>query len=664
MERDGVTFRLTDNFLSKFKGKQPKWGPLGFFTFKRTYAREKPNGQSEEFWECLKRVTEGTFLVQKMHCERMHLPWDNRRAQLSAQEMFTRMWTFKFLPPGRGLFAMGTSFIFEKGGAALNNCGFVSTDQIDTDFSAPFVWVMDMSMLGVGCGFDTLGRHRELYLKQPRKSNDTHVCEDSREGWVALVKRTLDSYVGRDSLPSAVDFSLIRAAGEPIRGFGGIAPGHEPLRKVYNSIRKECDSYVESEELVDSTLIVDLMNHIGAAVVAGGIRRTAEIAFGDNDDEDFANLKNYKLNPEAKNKPRWASNNSILAQVGQDYSSVASLISANGEPGLIWLDNMQKFSRMGDPEDNKDTRAKGCNPCGEQTLESFELCNLVETFPVGHESLDDYKRTLKYAYLYGKTVTLLLTHDERTNQIMGRNRRIGVSQSGIVENIHRRGLSEHIRWCEEGYKEIKDWDEAYSEWLIIPKSKKKTSVKPSGTVSLLPGRTPGMHFPHSEYYIRRIQISINSPLWETMRDAGYRVEPSVYQPSSTMVVEFPVHERNFWRRKADVTLWEQFVLAALLQRHWADNQVSCTVTFKQSESADVEHALAAFERQLKSISLLPLTDHKYEQPPYEEISEGTFKQTVLRLKKLKLKSIEPKEHSFCDGDVCEFNPDRMELEKS
>jgi hypothetical protein len=401
------------------------------------------------------------------------------------------------------------------------------------------------------------------------------------------------------------------------------------------------------------------MNLIGAAVVAGGIRRTAEIAFGEPGDLDFLYLKDPE-NPDFEAKPRWASNNSIMAEVGMDYSRIAEMVAKNGEPGVIWLDNIRAFSRMGGSPDNKDARAQGCNPCGEQTLESFELCNLVETFPVAHESLDDYKRTLKYAYLYAKTVTLLLTHDERTNAIVGRNRRIGVSQSGIVENIALRGLSEHIRWCEAGYDTIEKWDGKYAEWLIIPLSKKRTSIKPSGTVSLLPGRTPGMHFPHSEYYIRRILVPKQSDLWKVMKDAGYKVEASTYQPDYSMVVEFPVHEAHFWRKKADVTLWEQFTLAALLQRHWADNQVSCTVTFRGDESGDISHALSAFERQLKSISLLPLTGHEYKQAPYEEITAATYKKRCKGLRVPVLRKVEPKEHSFCDSDgVCQ-----LPLEKS
>ena len=156
MDYKSVSFNLTDNFMHNYKWRQPQWGPLGYFTYKRTYARPLSANKSEEFWQTLQRVTEGTFVIQKQHCVDYHLPWNERQAQRSAQEMFKRMWEFKFLPPGRGLWAMGSDFAFKKGGACLNNCGFVSTASLQHDFSEPFVWLMDMSLLGVGVGFDTI----------------------------------------------------------------------------------------------------------------------------------------------------------------------------------------------------------------------------------------------------------------------------------------------------------------------------------------------------------------------------------------------------------------------------------------------------------------------------------------------------------------------------
>lgn len=151
--------------------------------------------------------------------------------------------------------------------------------------------------------------------------------------------------------------------------------------------------------------IVDLFNFIGKCVVAGNIRRTAEIAFGEHDDSEFLNLKNYEIFPE-RMEYGWVSNNSIFAKIGQDYSDVAKNISLNGEPGLCWLDNMQAFGRMIDKPDYKDIKAAGGNPCLEQTLESHEMCCLVETFPDNHKSIKDFKDTLELAFIYAKTVTL------------------------------------------------------------------------------------------------------------------------------------------------------------------------------------------------------------------------------------------------------------------
>ena len=658
MEYKAVSFSLKDNFIHNFKWKQPQWGPLGYFTYKRTYARPLTPTKSEEFWQTLQRVTEGTFAIQKQHCQDYHLPWNERQAQRSAQEMYKRMWDFKFLPPGRGLWAMGSDFAFKKGGACLNNCGFVSTADLAHDFAAPFVWLMDMSLLGVGIGFDTKGafQDKEIYLRQPRAARDPHVVEDSREGWVATFKRILDAHYGNDSLPSEFDYSQIRPEGSIIKGFGGVAPGPGPLQELVLRTTTKLQSYLAQGAPVDSTLIVDLMNFAGAAVVAGGIRRSSEIALGTMADNDFNNLKtNGHLDDPLL--ARWASNNTHVVQVGDDYEAAAKRTQENGEPGYFWIENARAYGRMIDPPTNKDHRVMGTNPCGEQSLESYELCNLVETFPNRCDDQEDYEKTLKYAYLYAKTVTLMRTHDSRTNQVMTRNRRIGCSQSGIVENINSRGFRTHMQWCDSGYSKVMLWDKVYSEWLGVPESIKKTTVKPSGTVSLLPGVTPGVHYPHAEYYIRRMRVANTSHLIPAMVEAGYHVEPDINLPKSTMVISFPVHEPNFTKRKDQVSMFEQLELAAQMQCYWSDNQVSVTVTIKEGE--DVAAALSMYETRLKAVSFLPLKKHGYKQAPYEEITEDEYLDMIDGLKRPKLNiGMEDDGKTFdkfCDADgVCEI----------
>lgn len=644
------SFYLSSTFLEEFRGSQPNWGfnGMGYFVYKRTYARPLAEGGTEEWWQTCRRVVEGVYNVQKIHCKRFGLPWNDRKAQNSAQEMFRRMWDFKFLPPGRGLWAMGTDVMYLKGSAALNNCGFVSTKDISVDFAAPFCFLMDMSMLGVGVGGDCKGAGT-ITIKEPMILPGTvHKIVDSREGWVEALRLLLNSYTRKDYLPR-FDYSDIRPEGTPIKGFGGVASGPEPLKEMLQSVGGLLEENID--ERITSGIIVDIFNLIGKCVVAGGVRRTAEIMFSDANDEEFINLKADK---EKLMSHRWASNNSVFGEVGMDYSHLVDRIADNGEPGIVWLDTMRKYGRLSDPITNADERAMGSNPCSEQTLESFELCCLVETFPAHHEDLSDYAKTLKFAYLYAKTVTLIPTHDSRVNAVMLRNRRIGCSMSGITQAIEKFGRHKFFtEFCNEGYEYIQRADKYYSEWLCVPSSIKTTSVKPSGTVSLLCGASPGIHYAHSEFYIRRVTLQKNSPLVQAAKDAGYAVEVSAYSPDTSVVVEFPVKEQFYSKGKDDVSIFEQFMNAADMQYWWADNQVSITVTFSKDEKKDILPCLEYFDDKLKSVSLLPIAEHGYTQAPYESIDEETYLAMSANIRQFDLDfNTHEVDDKFCDGDSC------------
>jgi adenosylcobalamin-dependent ribonucleoside-triphosphate reductase len=652
-------FKLSENFVSKYKRKKAPFGfnGLGELVYMRTYSRIKDDGKNERWWETVQRVVEGTYSMQKNHIDNYQLGWNAWQAQKSAQEMYDRIFNMKFLPPGRGLWAMGTAITEEKGlYAALNNCAFVSTSTIKEDYSKPFCFLMDASMLGVGVGFDTKGAG-EIVVKGINKSRNKEIFEipDTREGWVESLRLLLESYFHGTS-DIKFDYKKIRDAGEPIKGFGGVSSGPEPLKEVHDSIREVLEK--NSGEPITVTTIVDIMNLIGKCVVAGNVRRTAEIVFGDPDSEEYLDLKNYKVNPH-REMYGWTSNNSIFAELGMDYTEAAKRIVDNGEPGFAWLDNMRHYSRMKNGGDNKDHRVAGGNPCLEQSLESYELCCLVETFPSNHDSLEDYQRTLKYAYLYAKSVTLGRTHWSDTNRVMLRNRRIGCSVSGVAQFITNRGLNEFRDWLEGGYDTIQEWDKMYSDWFAIPRSIKTTSVKPSGTVSLLAGATPGLHYPESRFYIRRVRLSNHSELLEPLKKAGYKLEPAFGSEDTTMVVEVPVDVGEGIRTASELSIWEQFSLAAFMQRHWADNQVSCTVTFDpETEANEIAPALNYFQYHLKGISLLPRHDYgAYQQMPYEAINEKTYNKEVKKLGKLTfgvIKNEEAEIDKFCNNDSCEI----------
>ena len=657
---EGEYFRLDDSFIRQYTGKKPKFGfnGLGEFVFYRTYSRIKEDGLKETALDVFKRVVEGCYEIQRRYCNMMHIPWTLARAQLSAQEMFTRMWDFKFLPPGRSLWAMGTDFMWERGSAALNNCGFISTKDMASDPAEPFYFMTDMSMLGVGIGFDTRGAG-DVEVCQPHGHKNVISIEDSREGWARSVKSIIRSYTVEPQLGRIeFDTSMIRKKGTPIKGFGGKASGSGVLTRLHDMMFTLFENILRRDDRrIMSVDIVDLMNYIGKCVVAGNVRRTAEIAFGMPDDEDYISMKDESIHPAECDSHRWASNNSIFGDVGMDYGRLAAQTAKNGEPGYLWLDNVRNYGRMVDGrQDGIDARALGANPCVEQSLEDHELCCLVETFPAHHRNSEDYLRTLKFAYLYGKTVTLLPTHCRQTNSVLLRNRRIGLSQSGIIQSFKKFGRRAVLSdFCDTGYKTICYWDNIYSDWLCCSKSIKKTSVKPSGTVSLDAGATAGIHYTiaPSRNYWRRVRVAHDSALVEILRDAGYHVEPDK-KDDRTIVVTFGISVPDV-PAVNEVSIWQQVKNAVDYQRYWADNQVSCTVQFAEHEKDEIQSVLEAFDDRLKGISFLPQENHGHIQAPYEKADPDEVAEYNSHLKPLDMTEYiyeDVNATKFCDGDTC------------
>lgn len=648
-----MKFQLEKNFIESYSKKAVNFGfnGLGEITYYRTYSRLKDNGENEKWHETVERVVNGIYSIQKKHILEQDLGWNENKAQKSAKEMYDRMFNFKFLPPGRGLWTIGTSIIDKGLGAAANNCGFVSTKDIDKDFAKPFCFMMDMSMLGVGVGFDVKGEGIFMPWKPESKEDEvfTYQIPDTREGWVESIELLLRSYQLGDQ-EIQFDYSLIRKAGEPIKTFGGVSSGPAPLKKLHKQIRKLLDS--KHEQYLSATDIADIMNMIGVCVVSGNVRRSAQIMFGDPTSQEYLDLKNYKVNPR-REAFGWTSNNSVVCDEHTDYTEAAKRTAINGEPGYFWLENAQKYGRLVDPINWKDKRVVGCNPCAEQSLENYELCCLVETFPHNHDSLEDYLRTLKFAYLYAKTVTLLKTHNKDTNKVLLRNRRIGLSQTGIAQFLEKHTLEEYRQWCDEGYHTIQKYDEIYSNWLCIPKSVKTTSIKPSGTISLLAGATPGMHYPEDNFYIRRVRMAATSPLVKSCIEAGYHCEVDVYDESS-MVIEIPV--KINCKTINQVSIWEQTALAVFIQKWWADNQVSCTITFKPEEAKEIPSILTYNQYNLKAISFLPKVEEgAYKQMPYEAISEEKYNSLIKNIKALDISNLsqDSKPELYCDTDKCE-----------
>jgi len=669
------SFRLNDDFVASYKEKKAPFGytdsagnSVGEITFLRTYSRLKEDGTKETWTDVCERVINGMYSIQKDHCKSQRLPWSDAKAQASAKEAFDRMFNLKWTPPGRGLWVMGTDIVnVQKNSAALQNCAFVSTAEMTKQNPGkPFGFLMEASMLGVGVGFDDKGADKEFIIQSPNEKDAmVYDVPDTREGWVESTVLLINQYLKQNHPTMVFGYDKIRKYGEPIKTFGGTAAGPEPLIKLHRHIQQLFAG--RGGEKITRRDLADIGNLIGVCVVSGNVRRSAELLIGRIDDEEFLDLKNAERFPERNSydpaSPGWGwmSNNSVEVSVGTDFSPIIDGIVRNGEPGVIWMDTTRKYGRLADPANNKDHRVTGYNPCAEQSLESYECCTLVETYLNRHDDLEDYKRSLKFAYLYAKTVTLLPTHWEETNAIMQRNRRIGTSMSGVANFADIHGLPVLRDWMDEGYRIIKAYDTTYSEWLGIRESIKTTTVKPSGTVSILAGESPGVHWTvGGEYFNRAIRFSNSDPMLPLFRMANYRVEPASESPDTTSVVFFPI-KSEARRSEKDVSIFEKMSLAATAQRYWSDNSVSVTVSFDvEKESEHVGTVLHMYDGQLKTVSFLPQGNMTYPQMPYTQITEEEYEGTKMKLFPIDFKGVyagmaaDAVGEAYCTTDACEI----------
>ena len=302
--------------------------------------------------------------------------------------------------------------------------------------------------------------------------------------------------------------------------------------------------------------------------------------------------------------------------------------------------------------------------CGEICLENFELCNLSEVFPTRCDDSDRFYEALRFATFYASTVSLLPTHRPETNAVIAKNRRIGVSISGIAQWASGEvpkdwGIMNYTnitRYLRKAYGIVKAENALLAKKAGVPASVRVTTIKPSGSISLLAGSTPGIHYPVSRYAIRRMRIGNDSPLVPALKEAGVPNEPDTYS-DNTLVFEFAIDHGDV-RPCEQVSPWEQFSLVAMMQRCYSDNCVSATVYFdKEKDGPDVEKLLAMFIPVLKSVSMLPHSGHGYAQAPYEPIDKEEYERrknsyTIPDFNKVK--DNVPVGSKFCSGDTCEL----------
>lgn len=691
-----ATITLSSDFIAQTKETlQPHWGELGWVTYKRTYARwiEEEN-RSEEWEETVKRVVEGNINLDPRLKEEVVPLTVIHELEHEAKQLFKLLYGLAGAASGRNLWISGTDFQ-RRNGDSLNNCWFIAirpqaygeshivpfyliSNRQET-VSMPFSFLFDQLMKGGGVGFSVVEENmkqmpkvdqkveivvvvdkankdydkiiaagaidKQEYFQTPDDGKNTiiHKVSDDREGWVISNALVIDSHFTRtisDVERVVIDVTDIREEGKRIKGFGGVASGAKPLVELLYKVNEILnESFGRNLTSVECT---DIANLIGKTVVAGNVRRSAEIALGSPTDSKYITMKQ---DLEKLKSHRWASNNSVIVDRSfEEYDEIAASLIVNGEPGIVNMELSKHFGRLIDGfQENIDKDAEGTNPCGEITLANGEPCNLFEIFPlIAEEQGWDLNEVFGLAARYAKRVTFSNYEWEVSRKIIQKNRRIGVSMSGIQDWVLKRFdgrlvvgwdgnepiyNEQAVEAVDALYQAVVDADLAYSEKLRCNPSNKRTTVKPSGTVSKLAGVSEGVHYHYDKYLIQRIRFQANDPLIPAIEAAGYHIEDDVYS-ANTKVVEFLVKaasaDEDGFVSAGEVSIEEQFAVQAFMQKYWADNSVSCTISFHEHEHDKIAPLFVQYKDVTKSTSLLPFSGHGYEQAPKEPITKEIY----------------------------------------
>lgn len=628
---------LSEEFINSYKNKIVPWGfnNLGYIIYKRTYSRTKQDGNSEEWHETIARCINGSQKIGAQYTKK------------EAEQLFDYIFNLKCNFAGRMLWQLGTTTVERFGANSLLNCWNVAVKE-----PKAFLFLFENLMMGGGVGYSI---RREDIHELPRvkkgvkishiTAKDTDfIVPDSREGWVKLLENILNAFyvTGKSFSYSTI---LIRGAGELIKGFGGTSSGPkiliEGMEKIVNIFQSR------EEKKLRSIDVLDICNIIGSIVVAGNVRRSAEIALGDPDDYLYLRAKNWSLG----NIPNWRamSNNTIYADsfdhISDEIWNNGYMIDpktgyAKGEPyGFFNLPLSQKFGRLkdGPMKDSKLYPAEkdnccGTNPCAEISLASYECCNLSELYLNNISSKEELIDCAKLLYKTQKAISAMPFIHEETNHIVHKNMRLGLGVTGVCQSL------EKLDWLDDCYVELRKLDNEWSKYRGWPKSIKLTTLKPSGTLSLLAGSTPGVHPAYSKYYIRRVRMSSSDKLVSICRKSGYNVEYTKNFDGSenydTVVVEFPCVTNNGIVAK-DMSVIDQLEMVKKLQTIWSDNAVSVTAYYDLSELDDLKKWLKDnYEHNIKSVSFLLKDKHGFQQAPYEEITELKYKELASKVKPL------------------------------
>jgi len=582
-------------------------------------------------------------------------------------------------------------------GILTRNCTFTTIEKLD-DFSEIFY----LLMVGAGVGVSVQRKYWnflpvcrnfhpvviEPYNPVPKHmrveftkliDNDgyyTIIVGDSKEGWASALSYFLTIMCSKSDRPIRLIVDNVRPRGERLKTFGGFASGPQPLMRMFRKIAKILQA---NDGVWNSVKVLDVFNMIEQAVVVGGVRRSSGIALGDEQDDSFVTAKinipyiqpmideieNSSWSDERKQKAlieleskdlshRYLSNNSIVFESKPSRERLMAIFESiliNGEPGFV--------NAVAARLRRKDWQ--GMNPCVEILLRSKGVCNLTE---VVCPNATDLEEAVRMAVRMGLRTTMVNLRFPDWDRVQKEDRLLGVSLTGWQDycEIHKLTPQQKVRLLKKLRRVAREEAREYAFALRVPEPLLVTTVKPSGTLSKLPGVSSGAHFNYAEYMVQRIRITATDPLLKVMEELNYPICWEVNQSENngdTKVIEFPIKNRSTISSEK-VTALEQLEEYRLLFKHWAEHNVSFTCYFRREEVEEIVEWLLKNWNDFVAVSFLPRVEHNYKLAPWEEITKEEYEQRIATVRpfdpELLRKYETSEEHDIldaeCEGGAC------------
>jgi ribonucleoside-diphosphate reductase alpha chain len=602
---------------------------LSNITVYMKYAKYLPKENRRETWEEL--VTRNKEMHQKKY---PHI-------KNEIENVYTLVYDKKILPSMRSLQFGGKPI--EISPNRVYNCAYLPIDHVDA-----FSETMFLLLGGTGVGFSVQKHHVESLpdIKKPNPNrNRRYLIGDSIEGWADAIKMLVESYFGIKSSTPIFDFSDIRHKGALLVTSGGKAPGPQPLKDCIHNIKKVLDAKSDGEKL-SPIEVHDIVCHIADAVLAGGIRRAALISLFSADDNEMISCKSgnwWELNPQ-----RGRSNNSavllrhkITKEFFLDLWKRIELSGA-GEPG-IYLSNDKDW---------------GTNPCCEIGLRPYQFCNLCEVNASDIESQEDFEKRVRGAAFIG-TLQAGYTDFHYLRDVWKRTTEkdalIGVGMTGIGSGVV---LGYDMKLAA---KAVKEENERVAKLIGINNAARTTTVKPSGTSSLVLGTSSGIHAWHNDYYVRRIRVGKNEAIYTYLSvNHPELVEDEIFRPHDTAVISIPQKspEGSILRYESSFDLLER---VKKVSQEWIkpghrggqnSHNVSATISLKEDEWEYAGEWMWENRKFYNGLSVLPYNGGTYQQAPFEDCDVETYEKMMKSLSNIDLsKVIELQDNTNLSGEV-------------